>query len=166
MLWHTLVTAVAKISPAREVAGMNSKRPQVARAMMVLALAACLAPGSIASEADHGELRKGTFETPFGTVELEYEVIDGRAVYQGDIILPPEVLQSNGKGSKSAGVVSSLGRRWPHGIVYIENSGLTRDSRVMSAIKAWTEKTPLRFVMGVTTGNRLRFVCPFSPFHS
>lgn len=105
-----------------------------------------------------GERREGLFETPRGRVELEYEVIDGQPVFEGDILLPAGNLHSE-VGGLSAGV-SALGRRWPHGVVPVEDSGLARDARVTQAIHHWQDRTSLRFVIGATRGNRLRFVAP------
>ena len=85
-----------------------------------------------------GEPRKGLFETPWGDVELEYQVIDGQPVFEGDILLPAEAgsphYEVDSQQPLSA-VVSALGRRWPHGIVPVEDSGLARDARVTQAIQ-------------------------------
>jgi len=35
-----------------------------------------------------GERREGLYEAPRGLVELEYEVIDGQPMFEGDILLP------------------------------------------------------------------------------
>jgi hypothetical protein len=108
-----------------------------------------------------GEIRRGLFETPWGDVKLEYQVIDGQPVFQGDILLPAEAgsphYETDSQQYRSAGV-SVLGRRWPHGIVLIEDSGLARDPRVTQAIQHWQARTSLRFVIGATSGNRIRFV--------
>ncbi len=107
-----------------------------------------------------GERRTGLFETPRGLVDLEYEVIDGQPVFEGDILLPAEAGNLHSEaGGLSAGV-SALGRRWPHGVVPVEDSGLARDARVTQAIQHWQDRTSLRFVIGATSGNRLRFVKP------
>ena len=105
-----------------------------------------------------GERRKGLFETPSGIVELEYEVIDGQSIFQGDIRLPADEEKPGGKESRTAAGVSALGQRWPHGIVYVEDSGLARDARVIGAMREWANKTSLRFVVAPTTGNRIQFV--------
>jgi astacin (peptidase family M12A) len=112
-----------------------------------------------------GERRIGLFETPWGDVVLEYEVIDGQPVLEGDILLPAEAgspsyeADSQLPENRSA-VVSALGRRWPRGVVPVENSGLAQDTRVTQAIQHWQERTSLRFVIGATSGNRVRFVAP------
>ena len=112
-----------------------------------------------------GERRTGLFETPWGDVELEYQVIDGQPVLEGDILLPAEAgspyyeADSQLPENRSAGV-SVLGRRWPRGIIPVEASGLARDARVTQAIRHWEERTSLRFEIGATSGNRLRFVAP------
>src|SRR5262249_51224590 len=108
-----------------------------------------------------GEPRTGLFETPWGRVELKYEVIDGQQVFEGDILLPAEV-EDEDLHSEAAGV-SALGRRWPDGVGPHGNSGLAQDTRVQQAIQHWQERTPLRFVIGATSGNRVRFVTPTDP---
>jgi hypothetical protein len=105
-----------------------------------------------------GEPRTGLFETPWGRVELKYEVIDGQRVFQGDILLPAEA-EDEDPHSEAAGV-SQLGRHWPRGVVPVENSGLAQDTRVKQAMQHWEDRTSLRFVIGATSGNRIRFVAP------
>jgi hypothetical protein len=102
-----------------------------------------------------GERRSGMFQTPQGALELEYEVIDGVPVFQGDILLPPEA----GPNYRSTGV-TALAQRWPYGVVPVENTGLFNDSRVTNAINHWRARAAIRFIFGATTGNRLRFVAP------
>jgi Astacin (Peptidase family M12A)/FG-GAP-like repeat len=128
-------------------------------------------PGSPARAAEQafpdrtGEHRTGLFETPWGVVELEYQVIDGQPVFEGDILLPAEAASPHYEELAipgSAGV-SALGRRWPHGVVPVENSGLALDPRVTQAIAQWETRTSLRFVIGATSGNRIRFVAPTDP---
>ena len=69
----------------------------------------------------------------------------------------PGPYEADSQQPRSAGV-SVLGRRWPHGIVPVEDSGLAQDARVTQAIQHWQDRTSLRFVIGATSGNRLRFV--------
>jgi hypothetical protein len=94
-------------------------------------------------------------------VELEYEVIEGKRVFEGDILLPaPRQSIANGPQPKSAGIVESqLGRRWPYGIVWVEDSGLARDPRVIQAMQHWQDRTSIRFIFA-TEGHRVRFVVP------
>ena len=109
-----------------------------------------------------GELRTGLFKTPWGEVQLEYQVIDGQPVFEGDILLPADAGSAPYEElaiPQSAGV-SALGSRWPHGVVPYENSGLASDPRVTQAIAHWEARTSLRFVIGATSGNRIRFVQP------
>jgi hypothetical protein len=105
-----------------------------------------------------GEWRQATFQTESGeTLELDYEVIDGEAVLQGDIRLPGEALDYR------SAALTALGKRWPNAVVNVESSGLFNDARVTSAIAHWQGNTALRFNMGVTSGNRIRFVNPSDP---
>lgn len=107
-----------------------------------------------------GKRRKGLFETPGGRVKLKYEVIDGQPVFEGDILLPVGAGNPPSEVSTQSAGVSALGQRWPHGVVPVENSGLAQDARVTQAIQHWQDRTSLRFVIGATSGNRLRFVAP------
>ena len=117
---------------------------KMSAALLCILLRLCSAPTSLSAQAGEtpgprGELRKGIFETPRGVLELEYELTpDGRAVFEGDILLPLDLLrleQSGGKGRHEAAVVSAFGLRWPYGIVPVEDSAMARDARVTWAMQ-------------------------------
>ncbi len=95
-----------------------------------------------------GKRRKGLFETPRGRVELKYQVIHGQPVFEGDILLPVRAGNLRSKAVTRSAGVSALGRRWPHSVVPVEDSGLARDARVTQAIHHWQDRTSLRFVIG------------------
>lgn len=101
-----------------------------------------------------GETRTGKFQTPDGVQELTYESIDGKAVYQGDIILTDE----DDPDYRSGGV-ASVGARWPYGVVPFAAWGLYLDSRVQAAMQYIQQNTTIRFMAtNSTTIKRLRFV--------
>ena len=103
------------------------------------------------------ERRKGVFDTPRGVVELDYAVIDGQAIFEGDILLPdaPEPA----KGQRGGAATASIGQLWPYGIVPYEIP-VPPDPGVTAAIQQWQSLTPLRFVAvrPSSSVNRLRFV--------
>ncbi|HET9370055.1 MAG TPA: M12 family metallopeptidase [Vicinamibacterales bacterium] len=71
--------------------------------------------------------------------ELEASIIDGRAVFEGDIVLT--------RGLETLGVGhSDIGRRWPNRtVVYDIHPNLPNAARVAKAIAAWEAKTVIRF---------------------
>jgi hypothetical protein len=87
------------------------------------------------------ELREGVLSLPFaGEVDILYAVIDGRAIWAGDIILHEDDLQ----GFRAA----SSSRLWPEGTVkYAFGDGLTPAIRlgVMQAMDQWTIRSGIRF---------------------
>lgn len=108
-------------------------------------------PG-LKAQSDTGEWRTGTFELlDSQQVELTYHLVDGQALFEGDIKLPIDNLDYRSSG------VTALGKRWPNAVVNVENTGLFNEARVTNAIAHWQARTGLRFNMGATTGNRIRF---------
>jgi hypothetical protein len=106
-----------------------------------------------------GEIRTGKFQTPDGVQELTYESIDGKAVYQGDMILTDE----DDPDYRSGGV-ASVGARWPYGLVPFAAWGLYLDPRVQAAIDYIKRNTTIRFMAtNSTTIKRLRFVSSTDP---
>jgi thermitase len=71
--------------------------------------------------------------------ELEVSVIDGRAVFEGDIVLT--------RGLETLGVGhSDVGRRWPNRtLVYDIHPALTDVKRVTDAIAHWEANTVIKF---------------------
>lgn len=145
---------------------MNGWNCMAGRVACVIALVAACAPSAEqraegertslrgAEEAFPGQIgepQTGWFADENGELfELDYLSYDGRAVWQGDVMLPDP-------GQRS-GVITAFGGRWPQGVVPVESSGLFSDSRVVAAIAHWESRTSLKFVFGATTGNRLQFV--------
>ena len=92
-----------------------------------------------------GTLKEGTL---YGA-PIRYEEIEGRAVFQGDIILSAEQLKQVRGAEKS----SSTGRtdpavRWPNNVVYYAiDVSLPNQARVTSAIAHWEANSLMRFVV-------------------
>ncbi len=71
-------------------------------------------------------------------------VVKGRAVWQGDIILPLAVLDDSNKKSKSGARV--IGQAWPgKAVFYRIHPALANKQRVRDAIAHWEAKTSIRF---------------------
>lgn len=100
----------------------------------------------------------------FSSKEVTYSVIDGLAVFEGDIVLgTAEELEATTRAplteetqpseesiaseqAKLLGIVIT-GRRWPNGVVpYTIDRNLPNHERVREAIYHWEQHTPIRFV--------------------
>lgn len=78
---------------------------------------------------------------PFSDRSVQYLVVDGYAVHEGDILL------QLGTGTQAGLVVSRSGLRWTDGIIPYEIApNLRLPDRVAQAIAHWESETPLRFV--------------------
>ena len=132
----------------------------------VLAIAAAVATPDIASAQQIGsasrDIRTGVYR---GRV-VTYEVIDGLAVWDGDIILgTPEELSSAkalapGKALdyRPKAVVGGRTRLWTGGIVpYVIDPKLS-NPKVLEAIRHWNENTVIRLVERTDQPNWVRFV--------
>ena len=96
-----------------------------------------------------GELRTASIVLPGETepATVTFEVIDGLAIYQGDIVLG-EVKPAGGLDPQAISV-SGSDVRWPNGVVpYEVDSGLssTMVSRINSAIQHWETNTNIDLV--------------------
>ena len=137
----------------------------------VLAIAAAVAATDITSAQQSGsaapDIRTGVYR---GRV-VTYEVIDGLAVWDGDIILgTPEELDEPAPHSprparhfdtrqKALVAVSSKERLWPGGIVpYVIDPELSNPNDVLEAIQNWNENTVIRLVERTDQTNWVRFV--------
>jgi hypothetical protein len=91
---------------------------------------------------------KGLFMFPGASepVELTYEIIDGDAVWQGDIILG-KAHELQGLRAQSI-VIDGFGKRWPNATIPFEiNSNVTAAGRtnIQAAIDHWQANTQIRF---------------------
>jgi hypothetical protein len=96
-----------------------------------------------------GERRTGTIDTASGPRDVAFEVIDGLAVFQGDIILgrADEIRPVGSADPRSAGR-SETAYRWPNGVVPYEiGSGFStaQQQRIQQAIDHWNANTPYWF---------------------
>jgi hypothetical protein len=98
---------------------------------------------------------------------LEYEVVDGLAMFEGDIVLGTleEVEQQNEElrdamsgATASAVVVAGAQFRWPNGVVpFTIDPGLGDTARVTDAIAHWEANTNYRFPARTTEPNYVTF---------
>jgi hypothetical protein len=113
----------------------------------------------------HGEFR--TTDEPKETrlslegrgvqVEVQYSVIGGLGVFEGDIVLgPADVLDAASLAPMGIGI-SGAKYRWPEAVIpYRIHSSLADPHRVDKAVHHWRDRTRLEFVE-VTTANATRF---------
>ncbi|MGK0617415.1 M12 family metallopeptidase [Meiothermus cerbereus] len=161
---------------------------KLALASVLLVLAACTATQpretptyTAGSHPGYAPGRKGEVKTiTIGGKPFTYEVIDGLAIYQGDMILGSEAqlmrmaARAAESGIKPQGVGCSEGfggdfgwscTRWPGGrIPYVfandwgsEASNITMRTRILQAIAHWEEHTNLDFYEDAGGPNKLVF---------
>jgi hypothetical protein len=102
--------------------------------------------GSIIGACEHRgsrQTKKGTINliAKQGTKELTYAVVDGQALFEGDILLAAGVpLERMGVA------ISDTRARWPKGTIpFLISPELADADRVREAIEHWSEKTSIRF---------------------
>lgn len=85
---------------------------------------------------------------------IRYEVVQGEAIWQGDIILGP--VEEFGKTSRASAVVSGQNARWTgNTIPYVLNDDIPERARVEGAIAHWNARTPIRLVPRQNEANYL-----------
>jgi hypothetical protein len=110
----------------------------------LLLFTACqIAPRPESSET----IGKGLFEFPGSSepVELTYQIIDGNAIWQGDIILG-KASDLQGLSAQSI-VIDGFGKRWPNATIpFVINANVTAsgNTHIQEAIAHWQAKTPIR----------------------
>lgn len=106
-----------------------------------------------------GDVFTAEFDTIDGRQELAYEVIDGQAIFQGDIVLGAVDNRSASGLRSSSAAISGAPRRWPNGVVpYVISSNLPDHSRVTAAIAHWNTRTPVRLVPRTGESDWVEFV--------
>lgn len=93
--------------------------------------------------------------------DVDYYLIDGYVVIEGDIILGKEEdLIKKGEYSTQAIIFEPIRAvRWPNKVVYYAiDPGLPNPSRVTQAISEWESKTSMRFVKRTNEPNYIYFV--------
>ena len=103
----------------------------------------------------------------FPATAVQYAVVDGLAIFEGDVILgtveeverDTEQLRAVMSGELAAGVVITGDQfRWPNcRIPYTIDSGLSNQARVTEAIAHWEEKTHYQFVVRTTESDYVTF---------
>lgn len=89
-----------------------------------------------------GTVYQGTIEGPSGRMQVEYEVVDGLALFEGDIVVEPIM----GAGYFSA---TRPNRTWPRGVIpFTINAGFTQTAlnQINAAINQWNTNTVVRLV--------------------
>lgn len=96
-------------------------------------------------------MRIGTLQTPFGTYQIQYEMRDGMAIYQGDVLLDPLSDSSDPTALhvESAGLGSyGVGSLWPDAtVIYEWAPTISSEVRtaVLQAMQIWTDKAHVQF---------------------
>jgi hypothetical protein len=119
--------------------------------------------GNKDSEWHTGRINGNTFRNK----EVKYRIINGVAIFEGDIILArnPQEIEKLSPEPKVPGenqptvkpIVRAIVRtgdeyRWPRGeIPYTIQSTLPNQQRVRDAIRHWEERTPIRFIWRTNT---------------
>jgi hypothetical protein len=117
------------------------------QALSLITLLAVLSTGTSGQEWRRLPTRNGVWNgTP-----IEYKVLNGWALVEGDILLAPvsELEQSapRAKAGRESSVIRQQFRLWPdHQIPYTIDAELPDQERVREAIKHWEALTPIRFV--------------------
>jgi hypothetical protein len=95
-----------------------------------------------------GISKRGTFRGR----PITYQEIDGKAIWQGDILLTEndlaqvDTFDSNPSGRLSGAGLANDYRRWKQGRVpYVIGPGLNHTA-IKSAMSQWEDKTPIRFI--------------------
>ncbi len=133
----------------------------------VLALAATVAATDIASAQQFNPVARDIRTGVYRGHVVTYEVVDGLAIWDGDIILgSPEDLTPHlapapgntlGRRNKIS-ATSSKEKLWPGGIVpYVLDPELT-NPHVPDSIRHWEQNTPIRFVERTDQPNWVRFI--------
>jgi hypothetical protein len=112
------------------------------------------APGASAS-AD-APFASGTIATRAGERDVHYQTIDGKAIVEGDIVVPWSDFVRGG-GARSATV-----RRdaiWPGGVVpFVIDPGLASPQRVTDAVAHWNQRSAIHLVPRTTERDYVKFV--------
>jgi hypothetical protein len=102
----------------------------------------------------------------YGRTPITYHVINGKLVFDGDIILSPEQVTDAPTAGKSSGAARSESQYyWPNRIVYYSiDPNLVSQSRVTDAIKHWSFR--FSFVMRTSESNYIYFTDENDGCHS
>ena len=110
-----------------------------------------------------GDFRTETLDLPgLGVQSVTYELVDGQAVFQGDMILDLERLRvSDVEAARSAGRRNEAAR-WIGGVVpyTIDSTLASNDARVSGAISSWQSTTGITFIPRTSQGDYVLFRNP------
>lgn len=96
-------------------------------------------------------------ETEINGRRIRYELVQGEAIWQGDIILGPVEEVAKG-GWRASAVVSGQNSRWTNNAIpYVINDDIPERARIEGAIAHWNAKTPIRLSPRQGEGNYLEF---------
>lgn len=102
----------------------------------------------------------------FAGEKLPVEEIDGEYIYQGDILLPADMLSSKevklvyekGETPPAQKSVGRTSARWPNNTVYYSiDSNLSSKNRVTDAISHWEANSSIKFVQRTSQSNYIYF---------
>ncbi|MDY8022014.1 M12 family metallopeptidase [Paenibacillus polymyxa] len=108
-----------------------------------------------------GNSNVGIMKLENRTLKIDYYLIDGWVVVEGDILLGREEdLIKKGEMSTQAIIFEPVGIvRWPNKVVYYAiDSELPNPSRVTQAINEWESKTSMKFVKRENEPNYIYFI--------
>ncbi|WMS85340.1 M12 family metallopeptidase (plasmid) [Bacillus wiedmannii] len=93
------------------------------------------------------DIRTGIIILPSGPKQVKYSVVDGLAIFEGDIVLGTVAEMENiMSGEEGIGITGDQ-FRWPGGIIpFTIDSTLPNQQRVTDAIAHWENRTFIRFV--------------------
>ena len=108
-----------------------------------------------------------------GAYQVTYQVINGLAVVEGDIILgtpeeleppaSPQVIKES-DARKEAVAISDPERLWPEGVIpYVIDGDLPEPQRVVDAIQHWNENTVIQLAERTNEPNWINFEKPEEP---
>jgi uncharacterized protein (TIGR03437 family) len=96
----------------------------------------------------------------FRGVVVEYRVVDGRAIFDGDIELGPveSLVPATGPQPRSA-YIEPARYRWPNGnIPYMVDPDVPNPQRITDAVAAWNSTTPLHLTPRIAEANYVHFI--------
>ncbi|MBI2685372.1 MAG: hypothetical protein HYX27_03575 [Acidobacteria bacterium] len=95
-------------------------------------------------------------ETEIDGRKIRYQVVEGEAIWQGDIVLGP--VEKLDKGSRASAVISGQRFRWPDNTIpYVIDDDVPERERVEGAVQHWNTKTPMRLVPRQGEANYVEF---------
>ncbi|MDQ6707959.1 MAG: M12 family metallopeptidase, partial [Acidobacteriota bacterium] len=113
----------------------------------------CLGCFSTAAAQTAPEMRTGVYNG----LPITYQVVDGLAIIEGDIILGPSTRKSDNR--VDAAFTSLAPRLWTNNTVpYTIDADIPNQARITGAVKYYNENTPLKFRERTNEANYVRFL--------